>query len=977
MNVRQMGSKIHSFLAGPSAQPFFVLTVSLRYCFLSAIALVLIAASPQTAFAQRVVAGTVIDAADRSPMPGVNVVATQLSADSTRVGVATASDGSFSLRVAPGRHQLRVTFVGYITEERTITVADDTLRLGSIALMPDVLFLDETIVEAVQERVVVRGDTTVYNADAYTVHRDASAEDLVRRMPGVVVQDGQVQAQGEQVRRVLVDGEEFFGNDATAALRNLPAEMIQEIEIFDRGTDQARFTGFQDGNEERTMNIVTRPGMRQGQFGRIYGGFGTDNRYNGGGAINIFNGTRRISLIGLTNNVNQQNFAFEDLMGVLGDGGGRGGGRGGMTMRGGGGGWMMRGGGGGGMSGNPRDYMIGEQSGLNTTNSVGINYTDRWGRSIRVNSSYFVNRSGNDTDAWLEREYLASADEQFYSEATNSEAVNINHRFNARIEADLSESTQLVITPRASVQISDSESFVLGSNMFGGGSYALQGFNNQTEARNRGYDASSNFLVRHRFATEGRTLSVNVGLNADSRDASRAQLVDQFWEGDIAPGDELENDFSREILSDGVGRRISGNIAFTERLGEVGFLQLNYRPAFSVNRSDQDAFRYDPVTGGFTMFDPEFTSESRRESLTNRGGLSYRIRTESFNISLGGDIQLEQLNFEQTGGRPFTVDRSYWSFLPTASFQYNIAQGRNLSLNYRSNTNTPSANQLRDVIDDSNPLFITTGNPALDPSTSHNLFLRYRSASPQQGTMFMSFLSAGFTQNYVANAVVQAGRDSVRVQGITLEPGARFSYPVNLEGQFSARSFIAYGRPVGFLRSNLNASIGGSYASIPGMTNGIETRSENTRVDGRIFLGSNISPNVDFSLSYLMSYSHAANASSMIASTDSYRHRGSLGTTLRPWGPLLLETNVAVNHYTNLAESVDPTSVIWNAAVGYKFLQNERAEIRFGVVDLLNQNTNVDRSITDLYIEDFESRALGRYFMVNLIYQVRHFGSRR
>jgi hypothetical protein len=968
--------------AGPITSNIQV-TVRFRYRGFALLLLAAILALPDTSNAQTVILGTVVDAADNSPIPGVNVVATRLAADSTTTGVATATDGSFALNVAPGPHRLRVTFVGYITERREVSVSADTLRLGRIALTPDVLMLDEAVVEAVQERVVVRGDTTVYNADAYTVNPDASAEDLIRRMPGVVVQDGQVQAQGEQVRRVLVDGEEFFGNDATAALRNLPAEMIQQIEVFDRGTDQARFTGFQDGNEERTMNVVTRPGMRTGQFGRVYGGIGTDGRYNGGGAVNVFNGSRRISLIGLTNNVNQQNFAFDDLLGVLSDGGGRRGGGGGMRggggtiviRAGGGGGGGMRSGGGG-MSGSPRDYLVGEQGGLNRTSSLGVNYTDRWGDQIRVNGSYFFNHTGNNTDAWLERAYLAAFGDQNYVETTSSESGNTNHRLNFRMETDLSEATQLIITPRASVQMNSSESLVFGSNVFDSG-LAVSGFDNASDGRSSGYNTSTTFLVRHRFPTEGRTLSVSLGLTADGNDGLSAQRVNQFWEGDIGPDPETGLDYSREIDTDGTSRGVSGNIALTERLSENGILQLNYRPSFSVNRSDQDAYRLDRQTGQFSIFDPEFTTRSERDVWTQSAGASYRIRAGRLNTSLGAEVQHEQLSHAQTGGRPFAVDRNYWSVLPNARLQIDLGTGRNLNMMYRTSTSTPGASQLRDVIDDSNPLFVTTGNPALDPSTTHSAFIRYRSADAGQGTMLMGMLSLNATRNYVANAIVQAGRDSVAVGGIILEPGARFSSPVNMDGYIAARSFVAYGRPIGLLRSNLNATLGANVARIPAMTNGVETTSRNTQLDGRLFLGSNISPQIDFSLSYGLTYSHATNASIAMEDTDSYRHRASAQTTLRPWGPLLFETNLTVSHYAGLSATVDPTSVIWNAAIGYKFLRSERAEIRFGIVDVLSQNTNISRNVTDLYIEDFESQAIGRYFMMNLIYQVRHFGARR
>src|SRR5690606_12186687 len=249
------------------------------------------------AHAQAVVTGTTGDG--EGTLPGVNVVATRLAPDSTRSGTVSGLDGAFRLTLSEGTYHLRFSFVGYEPAEREVTVRGEAVDLGRIVLALDVVVLDEAVVEAVQARVTLRGDTTAYNAAAFRVNPDASAEDLVAKLPGVVVQDGEVQAEGEAVRRVLVDGEEFFGDDPTAALRNLPAEIIQEIQVFDRQSDQARFTGFDDGNEEKTINVVTRADRRNGQFGRVHGGAGLDGRYNAGAALNVFDGSRRITLLGL------------------------------------------------------------------------------------------------------------------------------------------------------------------------------------------------------------------------------------------------------------------------------------------------------------------------------------------------------------------------------------------------------------------------------------------------------------------------------------------------------------------------------------------------------------------------------------------------------------------------------------------------------------------------------------------------------
>lgn len=936
--------------------------------------IILIAAWQSTpAVAQSTVTGRIVDAVERSPLAGVNVVATRLTPDSTRTGVATDSEGRFRLRLAEGAYRMRFTFIGFERVTRTVQVEGEALDLGVVAMRPDIVALGEAVVEATQDRVTVRGDTTVFNADAYTVTPNANAEDLIRKMPGVVVEDGNVQAQGEQVRRVLVDGEEFFGDDPTAALRNLPSEIIQEIEVYDRESDQARFTGFQDGEEERTINIVTRPGMRNGQFGRVFGGYGSDNRYAGGAAINIFDGTRRFTILGLTNNINQQNFSTEDLLGVLGDGGGR---RGGGGPRGGGppGGGGFRGG--GGMSANPRNYLVGERGGLNTTNSFGLNYTDRWDGDIRVNGSYFFNRTGNETENLLEREYLISeADNQLYFETNDSEGANANHRLNFRLEAPLTEATQITITPRLSLQTNASESVMYGRSAVAGGTPISQ-FDNRSTADDLAYSASTNLLLRHRFPTRGRTISANIGLDMDGQSGDSHQELDYLYYEETGARLDSTDSYSRDIDSEGRGRGVSANLAYTEPVGERSVLQINYRPSVSRSTSDQEGLRLDPETGAYTIVDSLYTSFSNRDIVRQRGGVTYRYQSERVRGSVGVDLQNEQLQYDQAGPRPFAIERSYFSVLPSANLRLNLSEGSNLNLSYRPSTSAPGVNQLRDQVDDSNPLLVTSGNPDLRPSASHRLIGRFRMTRPGAGSSFMGFLNFTTTQNYIGNAVAIAGRDTLQVRGVTIEPGARYSYPVNLDGYWSARSYFTYGSPISLLRSNLNVSTGVSYSSTPSLNRGMVNRADALQLDGRFFLGSNISEDVDFSLSYGLGYSTVANTSATANDNSSLRHRGDVRMSVIPWKRLVLESNLSVSHYTGLAAGVDPTSAMLNGSIGYRFLGSERAEVRLTVNDILNQNTSVSRNVTDTYVEDRQTQALGRHVMLNLIYHVRHFGSR-
>ena len=446
-----------------------------------------------------------------TPLPGVTAVIETITDSLLIAGSTSNAEGYFAIEVRErGEYRLRLTFVGFVTHEQLIAIDGPYTSLGTISMKPDVMQLDEMVVEEMQERMVIRGDTTIFNADAYKVNPDATAEDLVAKLPGIVVQDGQVEAQGEQVQRVTVDGREFFGQDPTAALRNLPADVIQNVEVFDRDSDQAQFTGFDDGNSERTINITTRRGMSNGQFGQVYGGYGDDQRYITGGNTNIFDGDRRISIIGLSNNVNQQNFAFQDLLGLMGSGGsrfrGRGGGGGGDR-----GGRSGRGGRGGGGF-NPRNFLVGSQSGLNHTTSAGVNYSDEIGSNLRLSASYFFNRVSNENDAILDRElFLANDQSQFYNENTQSSGKNFNHRLNARIDYTINENNSLTIRPSLSFQNNTSSSLQSGINSLATGTLLNTVYNNYL-TDNRGFTSSSSILYRHRFSKPGRTISADARL---------------------------------------------------------------------------------------------------------------------------------------------------------------------------------------------------------------------------------------------------------------------------------------------------------------------------------------------------------------------------------------------------------------------------------------------------------------------------------
>ena len=339
--------------------------------------LVILGAAAFTQAQEFTLRGSIIDGSNKMPLGGANAVAILNSDASTQKGDISNKYGGFSISLKPGKYTLQISFVGYKTCEQAVEILDRNVSLGRLSLNPSRQDLDEVTVTGKVPLAKQLGDTISYNADAYKTNPDANAENLIEKMPGVSVQNGQVQAQGEAVQKVLVDGKPFFGNDPKAALQNIPAEMVKKVEIFDQQSEQAQFTGIEDGETTKTVNIVTRKEYRNGTFGNAAAGYGTDERYLASASVNVFRDKRRISLLGLSNNVNQLNFSSEDLVGVASSGGRRGRGR--------------RSSGGGKVN----DFTVNSSGGITTTNAIGLNYTDKWSDQVEITASYFMNRGDN------------------------------------------------------------------------------------------------------------------------------------------------------------------------------------------------------------------------------------------------------------------------------------------------------------------------------------------------------------------------------------------------------------------------------------------------------------------------------------------------------------------------------------------------------------------------------------------------------
>lgn len=907
--------------------------------------------------------GRMLDQAGTEPLIGVNVVLLR-AADSTQVaGTTTDVEGNFQFeRLRPGGYVLRATYVGYQTLNQAVTLERANKNLGNIQLEQAAFELTGVTVEGTVVRAQQKGDTTEYNAGAFKVNPDANVEDLVKKMPGVTVENGTVKAQGEDVKRVTIDGREFFGDDATMAMRNLPAEVIDRIQVFDRQSDQAQFTGFNDGNTEKALNIITRSGMKKIEFGKFYGGYGTDERFTGGGNYNLFNGDTRISIVGLTNNINQQNFSAQDLLGVTSSssGGGFGGG-----MRGGGGG---PGGWGGGASSN---FLVGQQNGINKTNSFGVNYSDSWGKKLKITGSYFFNNSVNDTKSLSEREnYLSEGGSQFYNEDKISETNNYNHRINFRLEYNIDSSNSIILTPRLSFQNNKSASLQQGLTYLLDKT-PLSDINNDRSSESNGYNFNNDILWRHRFNKNGRTFSINVNTSINDRSGSSDQYaLSRFYENAMVDSTEL-NDQITTTASDGY--TLSTNLNYTEPIGKVGQLQFTYNPSYSQSNSERLTNRKDEITGEYTDLNTTLSNRFDNETTTQRGGLSYRIRMKNGNFNIGANYQNVLLSSLQSFPKNLEVEESFNNLLPNAMFEYRPSRTENLRVFYRTFTQTPSISQLQNVIDNSNPLQLSAGNPNLRQQFSHFMVARYSSTNTQRASTFFAMVSANIADDYITNATLVASRDTLLQEGVTLYRGSQLTQPVNLSGYYNIRSFITYGVPAKFIKSNLNLNAGLTYTNAPGLINNALNEANTYNVSGGLVISSNINQSLDFTLSYTANYNIVENTLQQQANNNYYYQNSSLRFNWLPVKKLVLSTDLTHSLYSGLSEDFNQSFLLWNAGIGYKFLKNNAGEIRLSAFDLMKQNNSVNTVIAETYRENNLTNVLTRYFMLTFTYNLRSF----
>ncbi|MFI3316814.1 MAG: outer membrane beta-barrel protein [Rikenellaceae bacterium] len=910
------------------------------------------------------------------PIVGAVVELKLLASTPYSLFYTTDGDGALAIpRLRYGNYSLIVSYLGYETSTTNFTLNTPEMEIPNIMLSPSSVKLDEIVKEIKALRSSQNGDSLQYNASAYKVANDADVEGLLQKMPGITIEDGTVTAQGETITKIYIDGREFFGGDVATALKSLPAEVVDRIELFNKLSDEAEYSGMDDGQGSKTINIITKPDMREGVFGKVFGGVGyepdpTENstalKYMGGGSVNIFRGKSRTSVIALVNNLNQQNFSFEDIMGATDEGSTTG------------------------------EFTIKALPGVANVNAVGINYSNEFGENdkVKVQGSYFFNQTKTTNTEELMRWYEEPATETIDSlwQLSNTITKNINNRVTGRIDIKIDDRQSLMIRPTLSFQNTEptrlAEGIRYDDNTKTTYEDGKQYFASAKSSSWGGYNVGANTNYRLRIDDSGRYLSLGANIVANSYDTN-AQTTTEPNEPNV---NENEATYTYESAPTNK-RTLMGSVNYMEPLSSSLRLNISYKANNIYQKSDKRTYTTDD---DFAVEDYDQTTttnfaESQSMAHSIGAGLRYSVKRGQITANIFYQNLLFDVNTLRTkasNGSSSSVDTSkrYEDVTYSAVAKIGLNSQNSLRIYLNGYTTTPPIGRFTD--NTTSTTYITAGNSDLEPTYNNRLRLYYTRTNIERGSTLMFNCNATMSSDYIASHII-LDPGAIDIAGTLYDDLQQYTGWVNMDNYYMLDSNLSFGLPLDFVKSNLNFNGGMNYKSTPSMYGGTviemgvvdggeQVITESMTYKAGVTLGSNISENVDFTLSWNGNYNQATNAFADATTENEYfAQTASANMKVVFWGGFTLMSNVAYKQYLGISNNYDDQYVLFNAFIGHKVMNNDRGEILIGVNDILDQNTSIERNVGTNYTQNKINTILGRYLSLQLIYNLRSFGPAR
>lgn len=900
---------------------------------------------------KQTITGNIIDSISGKPVEFASVSVVTLAEHKIVNGGITNAKGVFSINdISRGKYLLIVSFVGFETYQTPIIIEGTAKikNIGTIKLSKTSIELQNVEIKSTAIPVFVKEDTIEYNASSFATDSNAVVEDLLKKLPGVDVdKDGKITAQGKEVTRVFVDGKPFFGGDTKTATKNLPVDMIDKVQIIDRKSDQSMFTQIDDGDVEKVLNLVVKPGKKNGMFGKITTGYGTDEHYDGSGMINWFKGARQVSIIGTANNIN--NVRFSDFVSM--DQPSRLSGSINFMARGGAsaGSRFFGSGRGGGMP----NFS---SSGLNSSWSLGTNFRDSIGNKISFSGSYMY--TGNENEK-LQNSFRTTylTDSVFnYGNNSNSNLTNHTHSINLEFDYRIDSMNSILFTPRIRIINSKSNE----NNNFestGNNSLPFNYGNSITTRENQSINLSGELLYRHRFNKARRTVSISVKPTFKTTDSKGFDISNSYFKTMLGwKNDSIDQNKKTETEERGVEARLS----YTEPLTSNVILEFNYTYYHNNSTSDRYSYNFDPLTNEYIIYDSVYSNHYDNKFINHRAGFNIRFFKNLWDYTLGLGVEPSTIKSNSALGQRY-LEQNVVNFSPSINVNYRPQKGKNLRIRYKGNTNQPTLSQLQPVPDNSNPLYLVLGNPSLKPEFNNNFSLNYNSMD----FATMNFIFAGLMFDNTLNKIVnQNYYDSI---------GRQITTPQNTDGYYALNTFVGFGKPIKKFIVNVTSNAG--YSNDKSYYNNELYTTQNLNLGFNTRMNYNGSKLIAAPIARI-NYNKAWYSTERLSNTDYMNY--SLGFDVQYEFPWNIKIGSDITHTTNkgYSEGYNISSTIWNAFVSKQIFKNKKGQLKFQVYDILKDNKSITRTTSENYIEDTRVNALTQFFMFSFSYSFSKFSGK-
>jgi Outer membrane protein beta-barrel family/Carboxypeptidase regulatory-like domain len=891
------------------------------------------------------VKGTIADTASKQMLSDATVSVTPESDSSDAEFTITDKHGSFIIRnLNPGNYRLLITFEGlrHISKKFSVHAAEKDVDLGTLYMQKVSDLLQEVVIQ--RPPMSIKKDTVEYTADLFATKPNAFVEDQLKKLPGVEVDaSGNITAQGEKVTRVLVNGKRFFSDDPKLATRNIPPDIVDKYQIFDDLDDQSKFSGFDNGNRVKTLNIITRKDKRQGYFGRAIAGAGTNQDYDESINFHRFNNDQQISLLGEGNDINKQNFTIQDILGSSGSRRGSGGGPAAATNQ--------------------------SSPGITTVWAGGANYHDNWGPKTEGYGSYFYNFTHVVSDQQnLTQEFFDARNDTSNTTSQTRSAIarTTNQRVYFNLDHKIDSNNSFIFRPNISFQTTSPNASSVSSTVDQHDS-AVTSSTGNTSSTNSGFNINgSNFTFRHKFHKPTRTFSLDLNGTANVNDGDGFNYaVNNYYKLDSFQ--TLNQHYTDSLHS----YTISPTMSYTEPISKRSIIELNYNYTYNKSNTINNTYDYDNASHGYSSFDSLFSNSYKFVSYSNRFTLSYRIQHPKYNINIGSGVQATHFNSLNTT-KGIDVQHGYLNLTPTVNFSYSFSNNQRLRFYYTGRTGSPTASQLQPLITTNDDINFTIGNPDLKPQFTHSVRFLYSSFNPSTQNVLFATLNASTTVNDIQSSIIPNKK------------GGDTTTSVNLNGTYNVAGYFDYGFALKHPKSNLNFITNINYSQSQNLVYSLESPigfqhdyTRTTSFTEKVSWTTNIKKNFDMNFGSSSTYTINRNSLNTKSDLNAFSQVFNAEITAYTNSGWLIATTFTYTISDNRTPGYNASVPLLSPSIARQLFKKKNGEIRLNVFDLLKQNTSVSKSVSLNQVSNTRTTTLSQYAMLTFTYNLNNFAGSR